>query len=96
MDRLGCFPGRGRTATSWRQRNSSSVSPRGRVSGSLHDLRRTFITIAESLDYALERLLNHRANGDVTGGYIVVNAERLRVPVELVAARILELANVSQ
>ncbi len=69
------------------------------VSFTLHDLRRTFITIAESLDvpyYALKRLLNHRANGDVTGGYIVVNAERLRVPVELVAARILELANVSQ
>lgn len=67
------------------------------VSFTLHDLRRTFITIAESLDvpyYALKRLLNHRANGDVTGGYIVVNAERLRGPVELVAARILELANV--
>ncbi len=66
------------------------------VSFTLHDLRRTFITIAESLDvpyYALKRLLNHRANGDVTGGYIVVNAERLRGPVELVAARMLELVN---
>lgn len=65
------------------------------VTFTLHDLRRTFITIAESLDvpyYALKRLLNHRANGDVTGGYIVVNAERLRGPVEQVAARILELA----
>lgn len=69
------------------------------VNFTLHDLRRTFITIAESLDvphYALKRLLNHRAHGDVTGGYIVVNAERLRRPVDLVAARILELANVSQ
>jgi integrase len=75
------------------------VSTGSGVSFTLHDLRRTFITIAESLDvpyYALKRLLNHRANGDVTGGYIVVNAERLRGPVELVAARILELANVSQ
>ncbi len=48
---------------------------------SLHDLRRTFITVAESLDipaYALKRLLNHRADGDVTGGYIVMNADRLR------------------
>lgn len=64
------------------------------VSFTLHDLRRTFITIAESLDvpyYALKRLLNHRATGDVTGGYIVVNAERLRGPVEQVAERILEL-----
>lgn len=66
------------------------------VSFTLHDLRRTFITIAESLDvpyYALKRLLNHRANGDVTGGYIVVNAERLRGPVEQVASKILELVN---
>jgi integrase len=75
------------------------VSAGSGVSFTLHDLRRTFITIAESLDvpyYALKRLLNHRVNGDVTGGYIVVNAERLRGPVELVAARILELANVRQ
>ena len=28
-----------------------------------------------------DECLNHRANGDVTGGYIVVNAERLRGPV---------------
>jgi integrase len=70
------------------------VSSGSGVSFTLHDLRRTFITIAESLDvpyYALKRLLNHRTNGDVTGGYIVVNAERLREPVELVAKRILEL-----
>lgn len=68
------------------------------VAFTLHDLRRTFITIAESLDvphYALKRLLNHRTNGDVTGGYIVINAERLRGPVERVAARILELAGAS-
>jgi integrase len=72
------------------------VSAGSGVSFTLHDLRRTFITIAESLDvpyYALKRLLNHRASGDVTGGYIVVNAERLRGPVEQVAQRILELVN---
>ena len=74
----------------------SRVGAGSGVSFTLHDLRRTFITIAEGLDvpyYALKRLLNHRANGDVTGGYIVVNAERLRGPVEQVAQRILELAN---
>jgi len=43
------------------------------------------------LYYALKRLPNHRANGDMTGGYIVVNAERLCGPVELVAKRISEL-----
>jgi integrase len=60
----------------------------------LHDLRRTFVTIAESLDiphYALKRLLNHRTDTDVTGGYIVMDVERLRRPVERVAERILSL-----
>lgn len=57
-----------------------------------HDLRRTFITIAESLDvsgYALKRLLNHRVT-DVTGGYIIMDAERLRGPAEKVEQFILE------
>lgn len=53
----------------------------------LHDLRRTFITIAESLDipgYALKRLLNHKDSNDVTAGYIVPNVERLRKPMQAV------------
>jgi integrase len=53
------------------------------VSFTLHDLRRTFITIAESLDipgYALKRLLNHADGADVTAGYIVPSVERLRAP----------------
>jgi integrase len=65
------------------------------VEFSTHDLRRTFITIAESLDipaYALKRLLNHRAAADVTGGYIVMDAERLRGPVEKIASHIQQLA----
>jgi integrase len=54
----------------------------------LHDLRRTFITIAESLDipgYALKRLLNHADGADVTAGYIVPNVERLRGPMDKIA-----------
>lgn len=57
-----------------------------------HDMRRTFITIAESLDisaYALKRLINHRVT-DVTGGYIIVDVERLREPAQRVAGFILE------
>jgi len=53
----------------------------------LHDLRRTFITIAESLDipaYALKRLLNHKDPNDVTAGYIINNVDRLRGPMQLV------------
>ena len=66
------------------------------VEFSMHDLRRTFATVAESLDvpaYSLKRLLNHRADTDVTGGYIILNAERLRGPMDRIAARILELVN---
>lgn len=61
----------------------------------LHDLRRTFITIAESLDiphYALKALLNHSMGNDVTGGYICMSAERLREPMQKIADRITELA----
>ena len=54
----------------------------------VHDLRRTFITIAESLDipaYALKRLLNHKMQNDVTAGYIVSDVERLRKPMQTIA-----------
>lgn len=50
-----------------------------------HDCRRTFATIAESLDipaYALKRLLNHASGADVTAGYIVASVERLREPMQ--------------
>ena len=60
-----------------------------------HDLRRTFITVAESLDiphYALKSLLNHSIGSDVTGGYIIMNTERLREPTQRVVDRIMELA----
>ena len=74
---------------------SDRVTARSGVAFTLHDLRRTFITIAESLDishYALKRMLNHRISGDVTAGYIVSDVERLRAPVAAVAARIVSLS----
>src|SRR5690606_26434209 len=58
------------------------------VSFTVHDLRRTFITIAESLDipaYALKRLLNHKMNSDITAGYIITDVERLRKPMQLIS-----------
>ena len=75
-----------------------------------HDLRRTFITIAESLDiphYALKALLNHSMGidktgnnrsdtNDVTGGYIILSTERLRGPMQQIADRITELAIANQ
>lgn len=63
-----------------------------------HDLRRTFITIAESLDiphYSLKALLNHSMGNDVTGGYIQITPERLREPMQKIADKITELVTVS-
>lgn len=60
----------------------------------VHDLRRTFITIAESLDipaYALKRLLNHKTSGDVTAGYIIIDVERLRRPMQMITDYILKV-----
>lgn len=90
------FPGRGRTGHIVETKKfTARVTQRSGVEFTLHDLRRTFVTIAESLDvpyFALKRLLNHRLSGDVTAGYIVSQPERLRGPVEAVAERILKLA----
>lgn len=63
------------------------------VEFSFHDLRRTFITIAESMDishYALKRLLNHKNSSDVTAGYIILDIERLREPMQRITDKILE------
>jgi integrase len=64
------------------------------VQFSLHDLRRTFATVAESLDISdntIKRLLNHVTDSDVTAGYIVRDIERLRAASDKIAQRILEL-----
>jgi integrase len=91
------FPSRSKTGHITETKTfTQRVSEASGVNFTMHDLRRTFIAIAESLDipaYALKRLLNHRADSDVTGGYIVINAERLREPVERIADRIMEMAD---
>ncbi|MDH5633988.1 MAG: site-specific integrase [Gammaproteobacteria bacterium] len=74
----------------------SRVSELSGVPFTLHDLRRTFITIAESLDiagYALKRLLNHKDPNDVTAGYIVSNVDRLREPMQRITDFIVEHCN---
>jgi len=63
----------------------------------VHDLRRTYITIAEILDispYKLKRLLNHKAES-VTEGYIISDAERLREPVQKIADFIVDATSAS-
>lgn len=61
----------------------------------LHDLRRTFASLAESLDlsaYAVKRLLNHADGNDVTAGYLVLDVERLRGPMQQITDYILKSA----
>lgn len=64
----------------------------------LHDLRRTFITIAEGLDishYALKGLVNHSVkSGDVTAGYVQLSVERLREPMQKITDFILKSAEI--
>jgi integrase len=76
---------------------SEKVTQASGVPFTPHDLRRTFITAAESLDisvYALKRLLNHRINpSDVTAGYIITEVERLRQPMQKINERLIHLVN---
>lgn len=62
-----------------------------------HDLRRTFATVAESLDipsYALKARLNHKGGSDVTSGYLVITTERLRTPMEKIEDFVLKAAGI--
>jgi integrase len=64
---------------------------------SVHDLRRTYITVAESTDMsvlALKALVNHSLGKDVTEGYIQMTAERLRAPAQRVADRLKTLIGI--
>jgi len=67
------------------------------VGFTIHDLRRTFITIAESMDislFAIKALVNHRSNTgtDVTAGYVQFTTERLRKPMQQINDYILSHA----
>ncbi len=76
-----------------------SIARTSGVKFMVHDLRRTFATLAESLDipaYALKRLMNHKTQGDVTGGYLVITTERLRGPMERIEDFVLKAAKVRE
>jgi len=65
----------------------------------LHDLRRTFLTIADRVDtpaYVLKKLANHTVKNDVTAGYIVLDIERLRKYMQLISDCILGISGFTQ
>ncbi len=76
------------------------VANKSGVPFTIHDLRRTFITYAESMDfgaYTLKALINHRSGGDsndVTAGYVVITTERLRKPMQQITDFILKQADI--
>lgn len=90
------FPGSGQCGYIQEPRKQmAKVTERSGVAFTVHDLRRTFITTAESLDisaYAVKRLVNHKMNGDVTAGYIVADVERLRKPMQQITDYLLKTA----
>jgi integrase len=94
------FPGDGRAGYIVEPRKvMKKIIEKAEISFTLHDLRRTFITVAEGLDisaYALKRLLNHKMNQDVTAGYIVMDVERLREPMQMISKHLLKLMGVKE
>lgn len=89
------FPGEGKSGHIVDpQKTIESVTEATGIIFSCHDLRRTFATIAESLDlsrYTIKDLLNHkRQEEDVTGGYIILDVERLREPLQKITNAIQE------
>lgn len=89
------FPGEGRTGHIVEPKKAiDAVKASTGIAFTLHDLRRTFATIAESLDlsgYTIKALLNHRQQlSDVTGGYIILGVDRLREPMQRITDAILE------
>lgn len=88
------FPGEAGPLAEPKKQIAKVVAASG-VPFSCQTLRRTFASIAESLDIpylALKRLLNHKAQ-DVTGKhYTVIGVERLRAPMQKIANFILRAA----
>lgn len=79
------FPGQGEKYRYLRdvRHHMDLVTESSGVQFMLHDLRRTFLTIADTQDlsaYAIKKLANHKMTADVTAGYIVSDVERLRDP----------------
>jgi len=58
------------------------VRAKSGIKFTMHDLRRTFLTMGEKLEvpsYVLKKLVNHSVN-DITGQYLILDIERLRGP----------------
>jgi hypothetical protein len=73
------------------------VAEKSHVTVSSHDLRRTYITAAQSCVsvYELKALVNHSLGDDVTGGYVMMNVEHLRAPAQKVCDKLKEWCRIA-
>jgi integrase len=62
------------------------VEKQSKVKFTPHTLRRTFTTIAGRLlpEYTVKRLTNHINGADTTQGYVVIEVEKLREPMDII------------
>lgn len=96
------FPGTGATGHLVEpKRQLGKVMETSGIDFSIHDLRRTFASIVNSLDktlsyYTIKRLLNHSMSGDVTANYIQHDVEQLRAGMHAVTDYVLKAAVVKK
>jgi integrase len=60
----------------------------------LHDLRRTYISMAAKIGiphHVIKKLVNHIASSDVTDGYVIIQVDQLREPIDQINNRFLTL-----
>lgn len=75
-----------------------AVADASGVKVSAHDLRRTYVTVAESTDIspmAIKALVNHAVGNDVTSGYAIMTTERLREAAQRVCDELKSLCGVT-
>jgi integrase len=93
------FPGPGRRGhVVDLQRAFNAIETSTGVKVSAHDLRRGFITVAESIGLTLgtiKTLVNHAEGGDVTMGYVVVSEAQLRTATQMITDRLKELCGIA-
>ena len=75
-----------------------AVAEASGIKVSAHDLRRTYVTIADSMDIspmAIKALVNHAVGSDVTSGYAIMSIERLREAAQRVCDKMKELCGIT-
>lgn len=94
------FPGNSRTGHLVKAKQPLKlVADETGVEVTPHDLRRTFVTVAQGCEvpfYAMKGLVNHSLGTDVTAGYIQMTPEHLRRPMQKITNKLKELCKIEQ